>query len=350
MSRVYISKDNLSVNRVEEKCINCGICLKTCKSINGDILECINCGQCILTCPTGSLTPKYDYKKVLNYIKDTNKVVIAFTSPAVRVAIGDEFGFEKGAFLEGKLVSALKSIGFDYVLDTNFGADITIMEEAYELVDRINNNNLPMFTSCCPSWVTYLSKYKSNDKKYLSTCKSPIAMEATMIKSYFASMKNICEDDIICIAITPCVSKKTEIIRYPETDMVITTRELSMMIRELGIDFKNLKDKKYDELMGKSSGAGLIFGVSGGVTEAILRTAYYMLNRKKAPDYFYKLNEVRGKVGFKSAILDMGTFKIKVAVINELSNFNKYYDELKNYDFIEVMACPGGCIGGGGHH
>ena len=348
MNRVEVKEDNLCLNRIEEKCINCGMCLKTCKSINGFENDCINCGQCILTCPSGALTPKYDYQKVLNFINDTDYTVVVFTAPAVRVAIGDAFGFPPGSFLEGKMVSALKQIGFDFVFDTTFGADLTIMEEASELLTRIQNKNLPMFTSCCPSWVLYTEKYHPELVKNLSTCKSPIAMQGAMIKSYFAEMYEIHKEKIISVSLTPCISKKYERSLYPDTDYVITTSELILMIQELGIDFQNLEDAAFDKLLGKGSGGGLIFGVSGGVMESILRTAYYMVNKEKAPEQFYEFLEIRGEKDIKEAIVDMKEFKLKIAVVNKVSTIEKNYDKLKNYDFIEVMSCPGGCIGGGG--
>ena len=348
MNRVEVKEDNLCLNRIEEKCINCGMCLKTCKSINGFENDCINCGQCILTCPSGALTPKYDYQKVLNFINDTDYTVVVFTAPAVRVAIGDAFGFPPGSFLEGKMVSALKQIGFDFVFDTTFGADLTIMEESSELLTRIQNKNLPMFTSCCPSWVLYSEKYHPEFVKNLSTCKSPIAMQGAIIKSYFAEMYEIPKEKIISVSLTPCISKKYERSLYPDTDYVITTSELILMIQELGIDFQNLEDAAFDKLLGKGSGGGLIFGVSGGVMESILRTAYYMVNKEKAPEQFYEFLEIRGEKDIKEAIVDMKEFKLKIAVVNKVSTIEKNYDKLKNYDFIEVMSCPGGCIGGGG--
>ena len=348
MNRVEVKEDNLCLNRIEEKCINCGMCLKTCKSINGFENDCINCGQCILTCPSGALTPKYDYQKVLNFINDTDYTVVVFTAPAVRVAIGDAFGFPPGSFLEGKMVSALKQIGFDFVFDTTFGADLTIMEESSELLTRVQNKNLPMFTSCCPSWVLYSEKYHPELVKNLSTCKSPIAMQGAMIKSYFAEMHEIPKEKIISVSLTPCISKKYERSLYPDTDYVITTSELILMIQELGIDFQNLEDAPFDKLLGKGSGGGLIFGVSGGVMESILRTAYYMVNKEKAPEQFYEFLEIRGEKDIKEATVDMKEFKLKIAVVNKVSTIEKNYDKLKNYDFIEVMSCPGGCIGGGG--
>ena len=348
MNRIEIKPSNMSIDRIEEKCLNCGMCKKTCESLNNIPNDCISCGQCIMTCPSGALIPKFEYKKVLNYIKDTDYTVVAFTAPAVRVAIGDEFGFPEGSFLEGKMVSALKKIGFNYVFDTTFGADLTIMEEANELVNRLKHKTTPLFTSCCPSWVLYMQKYHQDDLKYLSTCKSPISMEATMIKTYFADMYEISKEKIITVAIAPCVAKKTEKIYHPETDIVITTRELAMLIRESNIDFGSLKDDEFDSIMGKSSSSGLIFGASGGVTEAVLRTAYYMINGKKAPLKFYHLDEIRSEKDFKTTVVDLGKYYLKVAVVNKISTVTEKYDELKKYDFVEVMACPGGCIGGAG--
>lgn len=348
MSRIEIKEDNVSINRIEERCINCGMCKKTCESINNIGNDCINCGQCILTCPTGALTPKYNYKEVLNYIKDTNKTVVVFVAPAVRVAIGDAFGFNPGEFLEEKLVSVLKEIGFNYVFDTTFGADLTIMEEAQELIERINNKNTPMFTSCCPSWVLYMYKNHQEDVYKLSTCKSPIAMQGAMIKTYFAQNYELDSEDIISVALTPCVSKKSERELYPDTDIVITTSELILMIKELGIDFKSLKNKEFDKLLGKGSSGGLIFGSSGGVMESVLRTAYFMLNKEKAPQEFYQLESIRGDSEFKETIVDMKQYKLKIAAINKIKTVIENYEKLKDYDFIEVMSCPGGCIGGGG--
>lgn len=347
-NKVNISSDNISIYRIEEKCLNCGMCLKTCKSINNIDNDCINCGQCILTCPSGALVPKYDYKKVLNYINDTDFCVVAFTAPAVRVAIGDEFNYAPGTFLEGKMVSALKKIGFDYCFDATFGADLTVMEESYELIEKLKRKEKPLFTSCCPSWVKYFKTYHEKDINNLSTCKSPLSMEATMIKTYFKDMYNLEKDKIITVSIVPCVAKKYERKLYPETDFALTTKELAMMIKETNIDFESLKDKEFDKLLGSSSSSGLIFGASGGVTEAVLRTAYYMLNGKKAPAKFYHFDEIRHEQDFKTATIDLQKYYVKVAVVNKISTVKEKYDLLKQYDFVEVMACPGGCIGGGG--
>jgi ferredoxin hydrogenase len=349
MPRVVVDKDNLSFQRIEEKCINCGQCLNTCKKVN-NLLDgqCINCGSCILTCPVGALVPKYNYKEVYANINDEEKIVVVSISPAVRVAIGDEFGFLPGEFLESKLVGVLKQIGFDYVFDTTFGADLTIMEEASELIERIKNNQTPMFTSCCPSWVLNAEKNICEDLKLLSSCKSPIGMQGAIIKNYFAKQKNLNPADIVTVSLTPCVSKKSEIKNDPYNDYVITTSELAMLIRELGIDFKNVSDAKFDKILGKGSGAGVIFGASGGVMESTLRTAYFLLNNKKAPDNFFNLTSLREAIPIKEAEIDLGITKIKVAAIYGISNINKIYNDLKKYQFIEVMACTGGCVGGAG--
>lgn len=350
-NRVFIAEDNKSIMRIEERCVNCGQCLNTCKNLNNLDNDCINCGQCILTCPMGAIVPKYTYQDVQKYLTNKDYTVIVSTSPAVRVAIGDEFGYEPGEFLEREMVGVLKELGFDYVLDTTFGADLTIMEEVSELKKRIENQkDLPMMTSCCPSWVTYMEKYHGNDLNLLSSSKSPISMQGAIIKNYFANKMNLNKEKIISVALTPCVSKKTEIAR-PELkgmDYCITTSELAMMIREAGIDFKTVIGKDFDSLLGKGSGAGVIFGTSGGVMEAALRTVYYLLNNESSPADFLNFTLVRGDLPIKEAIVDLKVTKIKVAVINGIKNIEIVYSHLKDYTFIEVMSCPGGCIGGAG--
>ena len=349
MNRVVISDDNLSINRIEERCWKCGICLNTCKSLN-DLCEgdCVKCGQCILTCPSGALTPVYNYKKVLNYIKDTDKVVVANIAPAVRVAIGDEFGFEPGKFLENELVGALKEIGFDYVFDVAFGADITVVEEAKEFVERLKNKtNLPQLTSCCPSWVNYIEKYHQDCINNLSEVKSPIGIQGALVKSYFSKLTGIKEDNIINVTFAPCVSKKTEIKKYNnnDTDFILTTTELAMILRELSIDLKVIKPKKIDNLLGDSSKNGLAFGVSGGVINAVVRTAYYMINNEIAPDDL--INFVNADF-YSIAEVDLKVYKIKIAKAYGVKNFKYLKETLKEFDLIEFMACKNGCINGGG--
>ncbi len=351
MGRVTINKDNKSIQRIEEKCINCGMCQETCANKNNlDCDTCINCGACIMTCPVGAIVPKYNYKEIIANVHDEEKITVISISPAVRVSIGDEFGFAPGEFLEEKLVGVLKQLGFDYVLDTTFGADLTIMEEASELLNRVKKNiNLPMFTSCCPSWVLNMEKYHKTDLKKLSSCKSPIGMQGAVIKNYFAELKNLNPNDIVTVFLTPCVSKKSEISSDPNCDYVMTVQELFMLIREEKIDFKNVKDKKFDKLFGKGSGAGVIFGTSGGVMEAALRTAYYLINKEDAPKDFYNLTCVRGKDEVKEAVVDLGKIKLNVAVLYGIKNVNKLYNSLKKYHFVEVMSCDYGCIGGAGN-
>ena len=349
MERIEVKEGNLAIDRIEERCINCGMCAKTCKENNDIGKECINCGQCILTCPMGALVPCFNYKTILNYLYDTNYEVMVITSPAVRVAIGDAFGYKKGEFLEGKMVSALRHLGFSKVFDTTFGADLTVMEEAKELVSRLEKKeNLPLMTSCCPSWVTYEKLFHPDDVNHLSSCKSPIGMIGAMVKSYYAEYEQVNKDNIILVALTPCVSKKDEIFHNEDVDFCITTMELVMMIKEANIDFKSLESSNFDELLGKGSGAGLIFGTSGGVTEAVLRTAYYLINGKNAPQEFYNLTKVRNNENFKEAIIDLAKYELKVAIVNKISTLKDYYEKLKDYDFVEVMTCPGGCVGGAG--
>lgn len=358
-NRVWIDENNPSIARIEEKCIHCGMCKNTCLNTTGISYEkekvtnpiCVHCGQCILTCPVGALVPKYDYKKVLNYLKDTDYTVIVSTSPAVRVALGDEFGLEPGSLVEGKMVSALKELGFSYVLDTTFGADVTIMEEATELIHRIQNHEkLPQFTSCCPSWVKYAEMYHPEILDHLSTTKSPISMQGAIIRTYFSKMHGLDPNKIITVALTPCTAKKYEIKRseLSSMDYVITTTELAMMVRECNINFKELKDKAYDSLLGKGSGAGVIFGNSGGVMEAALRTAYYLATKEKAPAYFYELTDVRGLEGVKEATITLKDKTYQVAVVSGLKNAEQIIPNMSKYVMIEVMNCKGGCIAGGG--
>lgn len=359
---IPISKDNPGIERIEEKCIKCGLCSKICQNNVGIHYNpkkskepiCLSCGQCILNCPVGALVPKYCYQRVLNYINDTEKVVIGFTSPAVRVALGEEFKSEE-VNTEGKMVSALKKLGFDYVLDTTFGADLTIMEEASELIERIKNQeNLPQFTSCCPAWVRYLEIYHPHLRNHLSTCKSPIGMQGAMIKNYYSEMLQIPKENIISVAITPCTAKKSEI-KLPntnDTDFVITTSELALMIREKELDFNNLKDQEFDSIMSRGSGGGVIFGSSGGVMEAAVRTAYHFITGENPPQKLLEFTEVRGYENTKEATVKIKDIELKLLVVHGMKNIEPILKDLEkhkvNYHFIEVMNCPGGCVGGGG--
>lgn len=350
-SKVIISESSESIERDLEKCIECGICVQTCEKNNGLSDDCINCGQCILSCPTNALKIRSHVKPVFDCLKNPDNIVIVSVSPGVRVAIGDEFGFEPGAFLEGKLVSSLRSLGFSHVLDTTFSADLTVMEEAHELLKRLEENkNLPMFTSCCPSWVLYMEKYHQEDLKHLSSVKSPVGMQSALLKTYFASKLNLNPEKIIHVALTPCVSKKSEIKR-PEitgTDYVITTRELAELLKQEAIDFPSLEESNFDSFMGKGSGSGVIFGNSGGVMESALRCAYYMKFKTEAPENFFELTEVRGTNMMKEANIMFGEKTLRVLALSEISQIERMYPIFSNYDFIEVMTCPSGCIGGAG--
>ncbi|GAA0680790.1 ferredoxin hydrogenase [Clostridium cadaveris] len=377
--RVPIELDNPSIQRFEEKCIKCGMCKNICTEYIGvhdsysledtnDKAICINCGQCANVCPVASITEKYEYHDVEKAIMDKDKIVIFNTSPSVRVALGEEFGLEDGSFVQGKMVSMLRKLGGNYVLDTNFAADLTIVEEASELIERITKGDkpLPQFTSCCPSWVKYAETYYPDIIPNISTAKSPIGMQGPTVKTYFATKMGIDPRKIVNVAVTPCTAKKFEIRRNEmnaagkylniedmrDMDHVITTRELALWAKEKNIDFSSLEDSNYDKLMGEASGAGIIFGNTGGVMEAALRTAYEFITKEKAPADFYRLEAIRGLDGIKEATLNIGDTEINIAVVYGTNNASKMIGHIKGsskqYHFIEVMTCPGGCIGGGG--
>ncbi|MGM9834826.1 MAG: [FeFe] hydrogenase, group A [Bacilli bacterium] len=357
--KVWISEINPSIMRINKKCINCGMCKNICENKTGikydpsKVLEpiCINCGQCIITCPSGALVPKYDYKKVLEYITDPNYTVIVSTAPSVRVALGDEFDLEPGTLVTGKMINALRKCGFDYVLDTCYGADLTIMEEATELLTRIKNNkNLPQFTSCCPSWVKYCELYHEELLPNLSETKSPISMQGAIIKTYFCEKQGLDPNKVINVTIAPCTAKKYEIKReeLQGNDFVLTTSELAILIREKNLDFKSLMEDKFDNILGEASGSGVIFGNSGGVMEAALRTAFFITEKKNPPLELLNFQNVRGLKEIKEAEVSLGGKTIKVAVIYGMPKLEEILEHLNEYTFIEVMNCPGGCISGGG--
>lgn len=377
--RVAINEDSYSITRDEKLCIKCGQCKEICNNYIGvnnnyfldktnDIAVCIECGQCSNVCPTSSITEVYDYKKLKSLIKNKENIVIFSTSPGVRIALGEEFQMEDGSFVQGKMVALLKKLGAGYVLDTNFAADLTIVEEASELLSRITKNDkpLPQFTSCCPAWVKYAEIFHPEILPHISTAKSPIGMQGPTIKTYFAKKMGIDPTKIVNVAVTPCTAKKFEIKReemndsahYNEIenlrdmDFVITTRELALWAKEEEIDFQSLSDVDYDRFMGKASGAGVIFANTGGVMEAALRTAYTYLTKREPPLELYNLKEIRGMDGVKEASLNIEGLEINVAVILGTDNATKFIKNIENldkeYHFIEVMTCPGGCIGGGG--
>ena len=321
-------------------------------------MACINCGQCIAACPVGALYEKDNTKEVWDALSDPTKHVVVQPAPAVRAALGEEFGLPMGTSVTGKMAAALKRLGFDKVFDTDFGADLTIMEEANELLDRLNNGGvLPMITSCSPGWIKFCEHYYSDFIPNLSSCKSPHEMEGAIIKSYYAQKAGIDPKDIVVVSVMPCTAKKYEAKRpelsvngLADVDVVITTRELARMIKEAGIDFAALKDEEFDSLLGESTGAAVIFGTTGGVMEAALRTAYEVVTGKALEKVEFEA--VRGVEGVKEASIQVGDVTLNVAVAHGTANAAKLLDSIrsgeKTYHFIEVMGCPGGCVTGGG--
>lgn len=352
---IVISEDNVSIERIKDKCINCGLCIQTCTKKEGMTFDknselCVNCGQCIQACPVSSLIPKDDTNKLLGAI-NSNKVTIAYTSPAVRVSFSEFFGKEAGEISEGKLVGALRLLGFDYVLDTTFAADLTIMEEANELVNRIKTGGkLPMFTSCCPAWVKYAEQFYPEILDNISSCKSPIGMMGKVVKEYFCKIKNI--SDSCTVAITPCTAKKFEIKKeeIDGTDIVITISELVKLLKEKNVKYDDIEESTFDDILGKGSGAGIIFGNTGGVMEAALRTAYNMITNKELDNVTF--NEVRGYENLKEATIKIDDLKLSVLIVHGITHLKDVIEDIKlgksKYHFIEVMNCEGGCIGGGG--
>lgn len=320
--------------------------------------SCIACGQCIVNCPTGALREKDDTPKVLEAINDPDKYVVVQTAPAVRAALGEEFGLPIGTDVEGKMVAALRRLGFDKVFDTDFSADLTIMEESNELIERITNGGaLPMITSCSPGWVKYCEHYYPDQLDHLSTCKSPQQMFGATLKTWYAQKMDIDPAKIVSVSVMPCTAKKFEVGRddqsasgYADVDISITTRELARMIKSAGISFNALPDETYDSPLGEGSGAAVIFGTTGGVMEAALRTAVEKITGQTLESVDF--TEVRGMDGVKEATYTVGDLSVKVAVASGTKNAKTLMEQIKNgtseYQFIEIMGCPGGCINGGG--
>ena len=321
-------------------------------------VSCISCGQCIVNCPTGAIVEKDDTAKVLEAINDPDKFVIVNTAPSIRATLGEAFGMHIGTNVEGKMVAALRRLVFDKVFDTDFAADLTIMEEATELVERVKNGGvLPMITSCSPGWIKYCEHYYPELIPHLSTCKSPQQMFGATMKTYYAEKMGIDPKNMVVVGIMPCTAKKFETKRddqsasgYPDVDIAITTRELARMIESAGIYFNHLPDEEFDQPFGESTGAGTIFGATGGVMEAALRTAVKLITGEEAPSPDFE--EVRGMKNIKEADYKVGDLDVKVAVASGTKNAQVLMDKIKNgeadYLFIEIMGCPGGCINGGG--
>src|ERR1035437_9355958 len=376
-----IDISSASMERDPAKCILCGRCVRVCHEIQKvgaidftnrgfksivttpynkglNISDCILCGQCILVCPTAALREKSTLKEVSNALRDKSKYVIVQVAPAVRATLGEEYNFPLGTDVTGQLVTGLRRLGFKKVFDTNFAADLTIMEEAAELINRIKNNGpLPMFTSCCPGWVKFAESNYPEILPHISSCKSPHEMEGAVLKTYYAKKMGINPKDIFVVSVMPCTVKKYESNRaeltedtFPDVDAVITTRELVRFFKMVGIDFEGLPQDSFDNPLGESTGAAAIFGTSGGVMEAALRTAYFKMTGKDLEKIEFE--SIRGLNGLKKAVVNIDGTELNIAVVNGIGNVRQVIDEIKEnrskYHFIEVMACPGGCINGGG--
>jgi len=359
------------------KCIDCGNCTEMCRKQGINFLEkrqkdtfyqvkpkleenrdCIYCGQCLVHCPVGAFEAVGEFEQVEEPLKDKTKKVVFQFAPAIRTSIGEEFGLEPGENMFGQLVAAIRKLGVDKVFDTSVAADITTIEEANELIERIKNKGaMPMFTSCCPAWVKYLEFYNPAYLSHLTTVRSPQIILGGLIKTYFVEKEGIDPKNIIVVSVMPCVAKKYEISReemkvdgLKPVDFVLTTRELARLFYNHKIDFKNLKPEQPDDPLGIATGAGVIYGASGGVMESALRTAYYKITGKELENIEFE--SVRGMEGIKKAEVDIGGQKVRVAAVNGIANAQKILRELQldssTYDYVEVMACPGGCIGGGG--
>ena len=372
-----IDKISKSIVRDNNKCILCRRCVAVCNKIQTvgaiNVMErgydtiistadhrsiadvnCVNCGQCINVCPVGALYEKDNTQLVWDAIKDPDKHVVIQTAPSVRAGIGEEFGYPIGTPVTGKMVAAIKKLGFDRVFDTDTAADLTIMEEGTEFLNRLNNGGkLPLITSCSPGWVKFCEHEFPDFLDNLSSCKSPQQMFGALIKSYYAKKNNIDPSKIFVVSVMPCTAKKYEGDRQEmekDVDISITSRELARMIREAGVDFRSLEDAKFDDPLGEATGAGVIFGATGGVMEAALRTVYYILEGKRINELDVK--PIRGTEGIKEATIKIAGIDVSVCAVSGLSNARKVLNMIKNgeknYHFIEIMACPGGCVNGGG--
>ncbi|MGI6096643.1 MAG: NADH-dependent [FeFe] hydrogenase, group A6 [Dethiobacteria bacterium] len=378
-----VDNSSRSIVRDPEKCVLCGRCVRVCRDVQGvsaidhsgrgfdtmigpaldrplGEVACVNCGQCINVCPVGAITEKSDVDRVWAALSDPELHVVVQVAPAVRVSLGEALGGKPGSIVTGKMVAALRRLGFDKVFDTDFAADLTIIEEGHELLERMKSGGkLPMITSCSPGWIKFIEHFYPELLPHLSTCKSPQQMFGALAKTYYAQKVGIDPEKIYVVSIMPCTAKKFEAER-PEmssnsagtrdVDAVLTTRELARMVQEIGIDFDNIPEEEFDEPLGISTGAGAIFGATGGVMEAALRTVYEVVSGEELPSLNF--TAVRGLEGVKEAEVDIKGTKVKVAVAHGLGNARKLLEAIKagkaDYHFIEIMCCPGGCIGGGG--
>ncbi|MBE0647854.1 MAG: iron hydrogenase small subunit [Bacteroidales bacterium] len=380
-NRHHLDLSSASIVRDPAKCILCGRCVKVCSEVMEvsaidfinrgsqtligptfnkglNTSSCINCGQCIMVCPTGALSEKNHFAEIRDALNDPAKTVVVQYAPAISVTLAEEFGMAAGTDVNGLMNAALRKIGFDRIFDTTFAADLTIMEESAELIERITQGeDLPLITSCCPGWIKYAEEFACDFLPNISSCKSPQQMLGAVLKSYYADISGIEPENLYVVAIMPCTAKKFEGQREEMTqkgisdiDAVLTTRELADFIRLFGISIDKLEAETADSPHGIRSSAGKLFGVSGGVMEAALRTAYFKLTNKEMKQF--RIQQVRGCIGRKEAKIQIGDLQLGVAVVNGLANAKKLLDEIRNgrndLHFIEVMACPGGCIGGGG--
>lgn len=376
-----IDISSASMERDPAKCLLCGRCVRTCGEVQKigaidftnrgfssnvttphnkglNVSDCILCGQCILVCPTAALREKSHSREIVNAITDKSKFVVAQIAPAVRASLGEEYNMPLGENVTGKIVTGLRRLGFDKVFDTNFAADLTIMEESAELVSRFKNTEtLPMFTSCCPGWVKYIEQNKPGLLKHVSSCKSPHEMEGAVLKTYYADKMGIDPENIYVVSVMPCTVKKYESERpelseeyRPDVDAVLITRELVRMFKMHGVEFAELPDGEFDNPLGESTGAAAIFGTSGGVMQAALRTAYYTLTGQNLD--ILNFEELRGSEGIKESSVNINGLKVNIAVVNGIGNISPILKEIEEgnskYHFIEIMACPNGCINGGG--
>ncbi len=372
---IPFSPDNVAIVKNNDLCSECGHCFSVCQEEigvgaryhfqPGEEYKCIGCGQCTAACPEEAITGRPHYKIVKELIRDPEKIVIFSTSPSVRVGFADGFGKEPGTFAQDEMVGALRALGADYVLDVTFAADLTIMEEGSELLKRILSGSapLPQFTSCCPAWVKYFETWHPDKLAHISSAKSPIGMQGALIKTYYAHKMHLDPEKIVSVAVTPCTAKKFEISReelcdsgkllgldqLQDNDYVVTTKELVQWCKEEGLDIDHITPSKFDDILGEGTGGGMIFGNTGGVMEAALRTVYKVLEKKDPPEGFFKLEPVRGLSSRKVAEVEIAGHKLKACIIYGTAEADRFLNgDMSGYHFVEVMTCPGGCISGAG--